>query len=76
VSAGKALGALPMLATAQGQASVMRPPAHPAAKESPQEPNQLLHIPKAQTGKAVAPVMSGGGCESVTWTLMVNCRFP
>jgi len=60
-----ALGALPMLATAQGQASVMRPPAHPAAKESPQEPNQLLHIPKAQTGKAMAPVMSGGGCEVV-----------
>lgn len=60
-----ALGTLPMLATAQGQASVMRPPAHPAAKELPQEPNQLLHIPKAQTGKAMAPVMSGGGCEVV-----------
>lgn len=60
-----ALGTLPMLATAQGQAGVMRPPAHPAAKESPQEPNQLLQIPKAQTGKAMAPVMSGGGCEVV-----------
>ena len=58
-----ALGALPMLAIAQGQASVMRPPAHPAAKASPQEPNQLLHIPKAQPGKAMVSVMSGGGCE-------------
>ncbi|UJB67275.1 IPTL-CTERM sorting domain-containing protein [Acidovorax sp. YS12] len=31
--------------------------------ESAKQPYQLLHIPKAQTGKAMVSVMSGGGCE-------------